>query len=162
MDGLAGQVGLAAVAFVSTNIDDVVLLLALFSSRAYSTRQVVVGQYLGIAALYGTSVLASLVSLVLPPTYPGLLGLAPIAIGIKQLRHLLRKHDRGPADGRLLERPMSAPASIVSVAAATIANGADNIGVYTPIFAFLSAREMAVFGLVFIVLTGFWCFVAPA
>ena len=46
---------------------------------------VVIGQYAGIVALYGVSVVASLV---VPMEYIGLLGLAPIVIGASQLREL--------------------------------------------------------------------------
>ena len=160
MNELASQIGLAAAAFASTNIDDVVLLLALFSSRAYSTRQIVIGQYLGMSALFAVSILASFVSLVLPSAYLGLLGLVPIAIGTKQLLHLLGKRGVGATDGRPPEPSTSTPASIFSVATATIANGGDNIGLYTPIFVFLTVTELAVFGFVFAILTGVWCFVA--
>jgi cadmium resistance protein CadD (predicted permease) len=42
----------------------------------------------------------------------------------------------------------------------TIANGGDNIGIYTPLFATRSGADIAVIGVVFAVLTATWCLVA--
>jgi cadmium resistance protein CadD (predicted permease) len=50
-----------------------------------SAHDVVIGQYAGITALYIISAIAALISLVIPPVYIGLLGLAPMAIGAKKL-----------------------------------------------------------------------------
>ena len=42
----------------------------------------------------------------------------------------------------------------------TLASGADNIGVYVPLFASVQAVQMAVCTAVFFALTGLWCIVA--
>ena len=46
------------------------------------------------------------------------------------------------------------------MAIVTMANGGDNIGVYTPSFAIRSASEIAVIALIFVVITALWCFLA--
>lgn len=84
MDSLLALIGLAVVAFASTNIDDVFILVGFFADRNFRAHDVVLGQYMGISTLYLISALAALVSLVIPASYIGLLGLAPIAIGIKK------------------------------------------------------------------------------
>lgn len=71
-------IGIAVVLFVSTNVDDVFVLLGFFSDPKFRPRQVVAGQYAGILALFSVSVAASLLSLVVPPAYIGLLGVAPV------------------------------------------------------------------------------------
>jgi len=43
-----------------------------------------------------------------------------------------------------------------------MANGGDNIGIYTPSFAIRSANEIAVIALIFAVMTALWCFLAHA
>src|SRR5262245_22675422 len=79
--------------YVATNVDDVFILLALLADRRYSGRDVLIGQYLGIGALVGVSVIAALIALVIPEEYIGLLGLAPIAIGIRELIQSWRGDD---------------------------------------------------------------------
>jgi cadmium resistance protein CadD (predicted permease) len=52
--------------------------------------------------------------------------------------------------------------NLASVAVVTVANGADNIAVYTPSFAIRSRGELVVIALVFAVMTALWCFFAHA
>jgi cadmium resistance protein CadD (predicted permease) len=101
MEHLVGLTGLAVALFVSTNIDDVFVLLGFFVDPKFKMRQIVVGQYLGIIGLYGASVVASLISLVIAPAFIGLLGLAPIAIGLKKSVGLTQRsrYERGSVGG---------------------------------------------------------------
>jgi len=158
MESFIALLGIAMVLFAWTNVDDLFVLLGFFSDPRFRPRQVVIGQYVGVMVLYGASVLASLLSLVVPPAYIGLLGLAPIFMGITKLYSLWRGAD---SDGD--ERADHAKASarsgrnILTVAMATVANSGDNISVYTPLFATRSAWEDAAMGLVFAVMTALWC-----
>jgi cadmium resistance protein CadD (predicted permease) len=142
---LAAIVGLAIVLFVSTNLDDLFVLLGFFLDPATRLRDVILGQYLGIGALVLLSIGASVLSLAVAPAYVGWLGLLPIAIGIRQLvlRHRAGEQDDDdiPAGGRLL-----------AVAGITVANGGDNLGVYTPVFATRAPEEILTIVIVFAVL----------
>jgi cadmium resistance protein CadD (predicted permease) len=150
MQAVLSELGLAVVLFVSTNIDDVFVLLAFFADPRTRTRDIVVGQYLGIGALYLASVIASLLSLVFAAPYMGLLGFIPIAIGLVKLR----ERWRGEGSGNDAEdiAPATNAARLLSVAAITIANGGDNIGVYTPVFATRTSAEIVTIVIVFAVL----------
>src|SRR5271154_4636522 len=53
----------AVVLFISTDLDDVFVLLGFFADPRFRIRQIVAGQFIGIAALYALSVVGSLVSL---------------------------------------------------------------------------------------------------
>lgn len=159
MEHLVGLVGVAIVLFASTNVDDVFVLLGFFSDPKYRGSQVIIGQYVGIAVLFGVSVLASLVSLVVPAEYIGLLGLVPIFLGLKKLWDMRRGTTEDEAD----EQHKPAPGgfgSIVAVAAVTIANGGDNISIYTPLFATRSLGDIAVIGIVFACMTAAWLAIA--
>jgi cadmium resistance protein CadD (predicted permease) len=114
---------------------------------------VVIGQYLGIIALVAFSVVVSLVSVVVAPEYVGLLGLLPILIGAKKLFDL-RPADDG--DGRVESAAHARFGETLAVAAVTIANGGDNIGVYTPVFATSAPAEIGIFVGVFMVMVGGW------
>ncbi len=143
-------VGVAIALFVATNLDDVFLLIAFFADPALKTRQIVVGQYLGNAVLYASSVVASLVSLVIPEVYIGLLGLVPIGMGAFRLRDTWRAE---PGDG---ESVPAASGGAFAVAAVTLASGGDNIAVYTPVFAVRPIGEILAIGCVFAVMVGLW------
>lgn len=149
---MLSSVGLAIVLFVTTNIDDMFVLLAFFADPKFRTRQVVFGQYLGIAALVAVSVVASLISLVLATAYVGLLGLVPILIGVKKLVDAWRGND----DGDDNVQPPSL-GNVLTVAAVTVGNGGDNIGVYTPVFATATPAEILTISAVFAVLIAGWC-----
>jgi cadmium resistance protein CadD (predicted permease) len=142
---------LAITLFASTNIDDLVVLLGFFADRRFRARDIVAGQFAGLAALFLVSAAGSLLSLVIPKTYLGLLGIFPIVIGIRKLNDL-RRDGSGPES--------SSRGSVVSVALVTVANGGDNIGVYIPAFAVHSGSEIGVIAIVFVAMTALWCILA--
>jgi len=161
MESLLAPIGMAVVLFVSTNVDDVFVLVGFFADEGYRTLDTVLGQYVGITALFGASVVASLISLVVPRAYIGLLGVVPIVIGGKKLFELYEQRNRSE---ETLEHQSHASKSgrITTVALVTLANGGDNIGIYTPSFAIRSPHTIIVIALVFVVMTALWCFIAHA
>jgi cadmium resistance protein CadD (predicted permease) len=113
--------------FAATNLDDM-FLVTVFFARRVSTRRIVAGQYLGFAAI----VIVSLAGVwaagaAVPKAWIRLLGIFPLTIGIRELVHL--HHSKST---RAAERNGSL--SVFSIAVITLANGADNIGVYVPFF----------------------------
>jgi cadmium resistance protein CadD (predicted permease) len=161
MKPLIDLLGVAILLFASTNLDDIFILVGFFADRRYRTREIVAGQFGGISILFATSAAASLLSFVIPLPCVGLLGAAPILIGVKKLWDLFQRqvtreqsiepHPSALGFGRL-----------ASVAAVTVANGADNLAIYTPAFAIRSHSEIDVIALVFAVMTAAWCFFARA
>ncbi|GLY20421.1 cadmium resistance transporter [Micromonospora sp. NBRC 101691] len=141
----------AAVVFAATNVDDIVVLTVLFVAARATGRprrwQIVAGQYAGIAALVAVAAIAAVGLLVVPEPWTGLLGLLPVALGVRAL--LRRDDDEAPA----------VVGGLAGVAGVTIANGADNIAVYVPVFRTLSPAEALVFLLVFVAGVGLWCVV---
>ena len=148
-------IALATIAFATTNVDDLFVLLAFLARGRPSAGEVVAGQYLGIAALTAAAIICSLAALAIPSAYLGLLGLLPVAIG---LNHLL---SRAPGDDGA-DDEAGAAAGTLSVAAVTIANGGDNIAVYVPLIAGRGAGEIALFVATFAVMTGLWLLIARA
>jgi cadmium resistance protein CadD (predicted permease) len=152
-------VGPAVVLFISTDLDDVFVLLGFFADPRFRIRHIVAGQFMGIAVLYAASVIGSLVSLVMPIAVVGLLGLVPILMGLKSAWELVASSDanertsgnRGSAIGR---------ANIAAVFAMTVANGGDNVSVYIPLFAMRSASSIAIMGAVFGIMTAIWLYFA--
>jgi cadmium resistance protein CadD (predicted permease) len=154
MSSVIEVAALGLVTFAATNIDDLFVLVAFFSDPTYKARHVVLGQYAGIAGLTGGSMACALLTLAIPRPYVGLLGLAPIAIGIKKL---LERRADGLADA--YPRP-SRGSTVLSVAAVTVANGGDNVAVYVPVFASHTWPQRILLACLFGVLTGVWCMLA--
>jgi len=152
----AAAAALGVTLFAATDIDDLFVLVGFFADPKFRTRNVVFGQYLGIGALVAVSAVAALIALVIPAAYVGLLGIAPVAIGTKKLVDLWRQREKDEAE---LEEHAGASGrnQLLSVAAVTFANGADNIGVYTPVFAVHSGLEIAVILSAFAIMTAVWC-----
>lgn len=157
MDSL-GLITLGLVVFVSTNIDDIFVLMMFFSDQSYTSRQVILGQYIGIGLLVGLSVLGALVALVVPPTLIGLMGFLPIAIGLKKLFDLQGSDSQEDESPRQPQR-MDA-LQFLAVTAVTFSNGGDNIGIYVPLFANSTALEMVVLIVIFMLMVAVWCGIA--
>lgn len=149
-------VAVAAVLFVSTNVDDIFVLVTFFADPGYRPRHVVAGQFLGMSALIAMSLAGSLLALVVPDAYIGLLGLFPFALGVFELVRLRRGGDaEAPSRSRARSRWLS-------VAFVTFANGGDNIGAYVPVFATRTPIEVLLTVIVFLVLTAAMCFLGHA
>ena len=151
--------------FVSTNIDDIFLLIVFFSNvLRYPPYQVVIGQYVGIGLLVTISIIFSLVSLVIPSFLIGLMGFVPIVIGIKKLlekhnKEKLMRIDSNVNSFKNKNRNKSTSLlSFVSIAAVTVSNGGDNLGIYTPLFAvYNSIDQLIIFIAIFMIMTALWC-----
>lgn len=160
------QVMAAAGAFTATNFDDILILSLLFSrvDQQFRGRHIVVGQVLGFALLVSISLGGQLSRTLVPLSWLGLLGLLPISLGISGLIEglALRSSTPAAADPSALP-PLAAGSplgSVVSVAALTVANGSDNIGVYLPLFAQATGPRLTVILLTFAVGLLLWCLLA--
>jgi cadmium resistance protein CadD (predicted permease) len=135
--------------FAVTNLDDMFLLTVLFARRV-PARRIVAGQYLGFAAIVAISVAVVWgATLTIPRDWIRLLGILPIAVGVKELLQIHNSKPRSAVYG-------ANSLSLLSIAAVTLANGADNIGVYVPFF--VASRGhlwfvLVVYGLLVLV----WC-----
>jgi cadmium resistance protein CadD (predicted permease) len=148
-------------AFVSTNIDDIFLLIVFFSnSLKFPKYHVVIGQYIGIGLLIAISIIASFISLVIPSFLIGFMGIIPIIIGIKKLIENYKKK-KEPEDTNSLKYKFTktnSAISFLSVAAVTFSNGGDNIGIYTPLFASSNTiGQIVILVVIFIIMTAVWC-----
>jgi cadmium resistance protein CadD (predicted permease) len=147
------------VAFSVTNIDDIFVLLGFLSLPTSLPRHVVMGQYLGIGAIVGSSLALSLVSLVIPLAWVGLIGVLPIAIGLR-IAFKSIQHIQSGQDSHVTDSVRRTGGTVLQVAIVTTLNGADNLAVYTPLFAVQTIVERGITVVVFLVLTGLCCWIA--
>jgi cadmium resistance protein CadD (predicted permease) len=156
---------IAIAAFASTNVDDLFLLASLFVDAEFRTISVVVGQFLGMSLLVVISILAALFTSAIPGGWIGLLGLAPLLLGINRLWKLFKRRRRtGLTNGIRSDfigkeqlRFRWARSEMAFVTLLTIANGGDNLSVYIPLFS-IQQGFIPLYALVFGVMTALWCF----
>src|SRR5215207_8470063 len=160
MIDILSLVAIGIAAFAATNIDDIFVLMVFISSLSFPVRHIVLGQYLGIGLLIAISAVGSLISLVVPTYVIGLMGIAPIAIGIMNLVKI-RKKDESDSRQKVQHKRNKSYLSFLSVAAVTFSNGGDNIGVYIPLFSkYNSVSQITTVTVVFIAMTTVWCIVS--
>lgn len=143
--------------FTATNIDDLILLSVFFTAATKSSipnrfygpaSTIVLGQFLGIGLLIGISLLAGSISLIIPADYIRLLGILPLALGLYQLWPQNNTDDSSA--------PLPVKISATTVTLITIANGGDNVGVYSPLFATQTLEEITLTVGIFAMMTGLW------
>ena len=140
--------------FVSTNIDDIFVLMVLFAQASGKTeqRRIITGQFLGMSLLTGISLFCAFGARLLPDRFLGLLGILPIAIGIKTwLEYRQKDSDEEAAAAE------KSGLTVLSAALIAIADGGDNVGVYIPVFSGYSLPALLFVFLLFTALTGLWC-----
>lgn len=151
------------VLFAATDVDDLLMLSAFFADSTLRPRAIVIGQFAGIGVLTAVSVVAAFLALAIPQGWIALLGLVPLALGIRGAYSLWRSRESGGADDDADElraaearAEQSTHSQWMAVAAVTIANGGDNLGVYIPVFS-QQPSAIPIYAAVFLVMTAVWC-----
>ncbi len=171
MTWIAAAIIAGVTSFAATNIDDIAILMLFFAqvNVTFRPRHIVLGQYLGFTALIAASLPGFFGGLIVPKAIIGLLGLVPIAIGISHLVNKENDRDEVQAVSGEFSRESDSPVSklanlfnaqTLNVAAVTVANGGDNIGIYLPLFASSDLPSLMVILAVFFVLVGVWSYAA--
>ena len=160
-------------AFAATNVDDLIILLLFFAqtNATFRAHHIVSGSYWGFAAIVAFSLVGFFGGLVVPSAWIGLLGFLPIILGIKQLMQREQEDAQVQAvTNDVFSKPNYPPfiAGVLKllhpqaykVAAVTLANGGDNVGIYVPLFAASNAITLGVILIVFFLMLGVWCYIA--
>ncbi len=134
--------------FAVTNIDDA-FLLTFFFARRIPARRIVAGQYAGFAAIVGISLIGVWGALAIPHRWVRLLGVLPLAIGIKRLLQARRN---------AASQSLASTESVASIALVTLSNGTDNISVYVPFFV-IGRSNLWLILIDYAALVSVWCFV---
>lgn len=148
-------------AYISTSIDYLLVLMAIFSTNQNTKLKVYLGDLIGTTILVGTSLILALVLNIVPSDWIlGLLGLIPIIMGLKILYDLYIKKAEDDEDDKIIVQDNLAKKRnlVFSVAIITIVTcGADNIGVYVPLFTQLSAKPLIIVLITFVFMLTIFC-----
>jgi len=131
---------LAVAAFASTNIDDAFVLIAFFGDPRFKGRDVIAGQYAGIAALTLAAWVFALLAYAIPDRDIGWLGILPILIGAMRLWKAWRQRSAAEPEARL--------------------GTLGGVAVYAPLFAGASIPAVLATCAVFTIMVAAWCFAA--
>ena len=150
--GLAADLGVAVAAFVGTNIDNGVVTMAMVAAAppGRATR-IASGQVMGFVLLVVVAAATAIALFEFSTRAIGLLGLVPLALGLRGL-FMLRP---GAARTRLARRAVGG--GVITAALVTIGAGGDNMAVYIPLLKLGGVTRLAattaVFALGEVVLT---------
>jgi cadmium resistance protein CadD (predicted permease) len=143
--GLPAELGLAAGAFLSTNIDNGLVAVAMVATAPpQKAKRIAYGQLFGFVVLVIAAAAAAIALFDVPARAIGLLGLVPLALGIRGLIDL--RH----AEGRQRVARRAVGGGIVAAALVTIGAGGDNLAVYIPLFRVANTGGLIATAVVFI------------
>ncbi|WP_341527702.1 cadmium resistance transporter [Nostoc sp. UHCC 0302] len=170
MSWLISTVIIGISAAFATTFDDNLYLTAFFGkiNHTFRPKHIIIGEFLGFTALVFASLPGFIGGLVIPEAWIGLLGILPIAIGIS---HLMSREEavetvqavsvnltpnHSPRCKKSIWATIRDPQTY-RVSAVTIANGANNIGIYVPLFASSNLPSLGVILCVCYLTVGMWC-----
>lgn len=155
-------------AFIATNLGDLFILMVWFSQTndTLHKRHIIVGQYLGFTALVLLSLLASLGALFISREWIGLLGLLPLYMAYKLWKENENEEDEESKRSFDIQEELIRTSYLsvlinrntYKIATVTLADCADNIAIYTPIFASASLEQLIFMISEFMLLVGVWCY----
>ncbi len=173
MNNMITLIAEAILAFLITNIDDLIILLLFFSqiNFQFRRRHIFIGQHLGFLIIIITSLPGFFGGLLVPRMWMGLLGILPIVIGCKQLinqksetteiQNVTTNFKQSATDNSIKTIILSIfSPQTYQVAAVTVANGGDNIGIYIPLFAGYSLTSLLVVIFIFLLMKTIWYIMA--
>jgi cadmium resistance protein CadD (predicted permease) len=147
--GLASEVGIAAVAFVGTNIDNGLVTMAMVAGApGERAHRIAAGQVIGFWTMVAVAGAAAAVLFEFSTAAVGLLGLIPLAIGVRGLV-VWASGRTGTAVGASAIERRAVGRSFTAAALVTIGASGDNLAAYIPMFRTAGAGDVAAIVVVF-------------
>ena len=135
--------------FGITHVDTFLLLVAFCTDENYQIPEVVVGHYLGFSAGLAVALVGSFVAAQSLREYAFILGLVPLALGVWGI--IRRRPSSAPASG-IVTHGRGARTGVVTFAG--IGLSGENIAVFIPFFVTLTAAELLLVTVLYIVAAG--------
>jgi cadmium resistance protein CadD (predicted permease) len=162
--GLGADLGVAAAAFIGTNVDNTVVAMAMVAGAPLErARRIAAGQVVGFVVLVVVAAAGAAVLFEFSTAVVGLLGLVPLAIGVRGLVLLAQhRNDDAASDAtsestrkstrrhRFRPEQRAVGRGFTAAALVTIAAGGDNLAVYIPLFRVGGATNIGATAAVFV------------
>ncbi|NTU88942.1 MAG: cadmium resistance protein CadD [Actinobacteria bacterium] len=144
-------------AFIATGIDELIVLTVIFAKMRAprNVRDVYIGQELAMIVLLAISLLVGRGIAAITQEWVGILGIIPIAIGIKVA--IVGESDTDDSERTIMSNLAKRSSLVVGVALIAIGGGAEELSVYIPFFASLSGAELVAAVATFLILVPVWC-----
>ena len=146
--------GVVALAFASTNMDNLLLLVSWLFAGAMPAGRLFAGYGLGMLGVLAVSVLMGLAGYLFPIEYLGYLGVIPMLLGLRLLIGNLSHAFPGTG------AEPSAVGGVLAVAATQLSNGVDTVLVFAPLLADSRLLFDAQIALLFVILFCLWFLLA--
>jgi cadmium resistance protein CadD (predicted permease) len=147
--GLPADLGVAAVAFVGTNMDNTLMAMALVAGAPPErAHRIAAGQVIGSVVLVAVAAAAAALLFEFSPPVVGLIGLVPLAMGVRGLVGMRSRASRIDQEERVARRAVGR--SLTAATLVTIGLGGDNLAAYIPLFRVGGGSKVAAFSLVFV------------
>lgn len=145
---------ISVLTLIATSIDEIPVLFMLYKKAGTQGKKKIItlGYYLGTFMLVALAMLSGLgLGFAFPKWILGLAGLVPLVLGLKILIFGEEEEDVNSKQYQ---------SYLMQILAITIGLGADDLGVYIPMFAVLSIFELALVILIFFLGTAVLCFIS--
>jgi cadmium resistance protein CadD (predicted permease) len=157
--GLAADAGVAALAFVGTNVDNTLIPMAMVAGApAERAHRIAAGQLLSFWFIVVLAGAAAAALFEFSPAAVGLLGLVPLAIGVRGMvgwlgsrRSRRARSASGSHSGASKAERRAVGQSVISAALVTLGAGGDNLAAYIPLFRVGGVARVVVIVAVFVV-----------
>lgn len=126
-------IGVGAGAFIGTNLDNLLLLAAMYARYAQQPGTVTAGYFFGMLLICLIALVLGETGEYIPLDWLGLLGVVPITLGVIALWKLIRK--TGPETAGSIAAGESRSTIFSTLATTQLSNGADTIITFTVLFA---------------------------
>jgi cadmium resistance protein CadD (predicted permease) len=127
---MAFVIGVAAGAFVATNLDNLILLVALFGRYSDRRYEVMFGYLSGMLVIAGLTYYVGKLAGTAPVQYLGLLGIIPVLIGLVEIFRLFR--NKGVIRDPIL--PGAGSTAVAATLTVQLGNSTDTIITYSVLF----------------------------
>ena len=130
MSDMLLAVAVASGAFIATNLDNLVLLVALFGRFSDRSRDIVIGYLAGALVILAITFVVGKIAGNVPVNYLGLLGVFPILIGLIELGRLFRSGGNVHA----ASTPGRGSTAFIAVLLTQLSNSVDTIVTFSVLF----------------------------
>lgn len=137
------------VAFISSNLDDLVILTILYAEATNRKQRstILFGQLLGIGAILVLSIACVTMLHAFNLNYLNLLGISPLLMGMSGFYKLYKADETAKKETAYhtkVQKQVHTATGLTlgTIMTLTISNGADNMGIYIPLFSKYSNVQM--------------------